>query len=78
MTRSTSYTAMLLLIALGLPAVAAENSEQGKSERIEEIVVTGTRIKLLDYFSVSPLHTLDRATLEATGTTDLETHTEQT
>ena len=44
MTRSTSYTAMLLLIVLGLPAVAAENSEQGKSERIEEIVVTGTRI----------------------------------
>ena len=50
------------------PALA----EDGEDAAIEEIVVTGSRIPRRDFYSPSPLITLDREALDATGRRTLE------
>jgi iron complex outermembrane recepter protein len=47
-------------------------ADDGEDAAIEEIVVTGSRIPRRDFYSPSPLITLDRETLDATGRRTLE------
>lgn len=51
---------------------AQVGGEARENDVLEEVIVTGTRIKRRDFFSPSPLATIDRADLQATGRTTLE------
>jgi outer membrane receptor protein involved in Fe transport len=67
----------ILLYALGAAPSIAQNTQQeeafGDDEPvIEEIVVTGTRIKRRDFVSPSPLVTVSREDLEFSGQPTLE------
>ena len=61
---------VMLAWALGAPAVA-HAQEEAAAEAIEQIVVTGSRIPRRDFFSVSPIVTLDRSEMELAGTTEI-------
>jgi iron complex outermembrane recepter protein len=65
------YTQLVYtLIVVGGAIIALEANAQQADEdlAIEEIVVTGTRIVRSDFFSVSPIVTLDRSDMELSGT----------
>ncbi|MFZ5608973.1 MAG: TonB-dependent receptor domain-containing protein [Pseudomonadota bacterium] len=69
----------LLLATALVSAAAAVNGlpswaqEQESSEAIEEVLVTGSRIKRTDLTSVGPVAVLTEAAIENTGITNLET-----
>jgi hypothetical protein len=83
MTRArfdSAATVLLLSLFLTTPglAQAAENDDQSDADQyaaepdIEEIVVTGTRIKRRDFHTASPLTTVNRQDIEFTGQPTLE------
>ena len=45
------------------PAVA----EEGDATQLEKVEITGTRIRRVDAETASPIYTIDRATITATG-----------
>lgn len=51
---------------------ASESPNPVDNDGIEEIVVTGSRLPRRDYSAVSPIATIDRATLEESGQATLE------
>jgi iron complex outermembrane receptor protein len=54
------------------PGVAAQQAEEGGEELImEEVLITGSRIKRADIDSASPVTVLERGEIEATGITDV-------
>ena len=64
----------VLLLSLPVCAVAQDvDREQGVDEAIEEIIVTGSRLRRRDFSAPSPIATLDRELLEFTGQGTLET-----
>ena len=69
----STVTACGILFAAGPMPVSAQQS-QGQSEggEIEEIVITGSRIKRTDLTSVGPVTILDAPQIAATGVTSLE------
>ena len=70
-------TAVRLALGMGAGALAigaapaALAQDDGASEGIEEITVTGSRIKRADLDSASPVTVLDRNDILATGVTDI-------
>ncbi|MGY8985737.1 MAG: TonB-dependent receptor domain-containing protein [Sphingomonadales bacterium] len=73
MIKRKKITQLLLMTALGAgtimaPAVMAQSDDA----IVEEVVVTGSRIKRLDLTSVGPVTTLTETEIEATGITNLE------
>ena len=67
-----SRTGKRALILLGLvsPGAVLGQDEAGL-EPFEQIVVTGTRLPRRDFFSISPIVTLDRTEMALTGTTEI-------
>ncbi|MDH4048048.1 MAG: TonB-dependent receptor [Gammaproteobacteria bacterium] len=64
-----------LCAAFALPqsSLAQNDTEEDDSDRaVEEIVVTGTRIRRRDFSSISPLTTIDRVNIEFSGRPTLE------
>ena len=54
------------------PGVAAQEAdEEGDELLMEEVLITGSRIKRADIDSASPVTILDRDTMVATGLTDV-------
>lgn len=64
---------LAVLFACVFASPPAIGDAPGEDAAIEEIVVTGSRIKRRDFTSISPISTLDRATIENTGQVTLET-----
>ena len=62
---------VIALPAMTLDAAAQEEDDEG-DEAVEEIVVTGSRIKRRDFTSSSPLTTIDQTTIEFSGQPTLE------
>ena len=62
--------ATLLLVTIGSPLNAQDSD--GTQETIDEIVVTGSRLKRRDFTSPSPIATIDRDTLLNSGQGTLE------
>lgn len=62
----------LLVASSGSHAQAERDNSSGDDEVVEEIVVTGSRIKRRDFSSPSPITTIDRETIEFTGQPTLE------
>ena len=49
-----------------MPVFAQDNNEQG-SERLETIVVTGSRIRRVDVESASPVFSIEKADIQKSG-----------
>jgi len=69
----------ILSIQVFCPAAAQDTPDKEESEQnpIEEVIVTGTRIKRPDLSSPSPLVTVDRSDLEFSGQPTLEEYLKQ-
>jgi len=52
-------------------AVAQEDQDENAEDLLEEVIVTGSRIKRADIDSASPVTVIDRAQMEITGLTDV-------
>lgn len=64
---------LLASCAAAIPIVSLDAAAQEESsEEIEEVVVTGSRIKRRDFTSPSPLATVDRSTIEFSGQPTVE------
>lgn len=60
------------LLAVSVPGISVAQEENSEQE-IEEVRVTGSRIRRQDFEANSPIATVDRATFEETGTVGVET-----
>lgn len=60
-----------MLAWLALVPTAVHAQEGPTAEPIEQIIVTGSRMPRADFFSVSPIVTLDRTEMELAGTTEI-------
>jgi iron complex outermembrane recepter protein len=69
---AASVQCALSILAIAVTATSAPTVGQAQEETLEEVVVTGTRIARRDFFSVSPIVTVDRTEIELTGATDLK------
>lgn len=68
---ASSIVAGSVLSSLSLPAFAQED-EEDEERREERVVVTGSRIVKRDYYANSPIETISSATIEVTGTINVE------
>ena len=59
--------ALLALGAVSLPALAQDDKAAQGSEKLETIVVTGSRIRRVDLETSSPVVTIDKAAIEKSG-----------
>jgi len=59
--------ALLALGAVSLPALAQDDKVAAGSEKLETIVVTGSRIRRVDLETSSPVVTIDKAAIEKSG-----------
>src|SRR6185436_2089359 len=50
-------------------ALAQEQDQQAETESMEEVIVTGSRVRRVDSESASPIITIDQAAIEKTGVT---------
>ena len=67
------YTPMsFLLLCLAMPVELLAQQNASADEAIEEIVVTGSRIKRRDFTSPSPISSIDKGILEFSGQATLE------
>jgi len=48
-------------------ALAQEQDQQAESDTMEEVIVTGSRVRRVDAESASPIITIDQAAIEKTG-----------
>jgi outer membrane receptor protein involved in Fe transport len=74
-------TAIHIALGVGAGALAAsyaplavaqdQDAQEADEAAIEEVIVTGSRIKRADIDSASPITVLDRADIQATGLTDV-------
>ncbi|MEM7430992.1 MAG: TonB-dependent receptor [Pseudomonadota bacterium] len=69
---SAAIACTALLIAASPSALAQSDDAQSADSTIEEIIVTGTRIKRRDLNSISPLVTINRESLESAARPTLE------
>jgi len=58
--------------AAGLSAVAADQPASAVPEVVEEVVVTGSRIRVRDYEAISPVTTVSAEAIQATGQLSVE------
>ena len=65
-------TALAALLLFPGGALAQQAAEGNSDERVEEIVVTGSRIARRDFASPSPITTIDRDAIEASAQATLE------
>lgn len=65
--------ALLSVLHIDVAVAQASDPVSMDGETVEEIIVTGSRILRRDFFSVSPIVTLDRAEIGVTGTTEIKT-----
>ncbi|MFC6978077.1 TonB-dependent receptor plug domain-containing protein [Microbulbifer taiwanensis] len=66
-------TLALAAVVAGItPMTIAQSGGNGQRAEIEEVNVTGTRIKRADIEGVGPVTVLDESTIEATGISSLE------
>ena len=63
----------LILAILPSPAIAQVESLEEEAEPIEEIIVLGSRLRRRDFSAPSPVATIDREMLDASGQGTLET-----
>src|SRR5262249_24455802 len=71
---AASAGAMLVLALSATPAhKAGAQEQQGQSQGLEEITVTGSRILRRDFSANAPITTIDQAAFQATGTVGVET-----
>lgn len=68
---ASSIVAGSVLSSFSLPAFAQEE-EEDEERREERVVVTGSRIVKRDYYANSPIETISSATIEVTGTINVE------
>jgi len=61
-----------LLFTIPCTADDSQNKDEPENQPLEEVVVTGTRIKRRDFTSPSPLTTIDRNTFDLSGRTTVE------
>jgi outer membrane receptor protein involved in Fe transport len=59
-------------VATGLPAAAADQPASSAPEVVEEVVVTGSRIRVRDYDAISPVTTVSAEAIQATGQLSVE------
>jgi len=74
--RSLIYAALISLIvpiSSWAQAPTTEATDEDVAEEIEEIIVTGSRLRRRDFSAPSPIATIDRESLEFTGQGTLET-----
>lgn len=64
---ATSLLSGLTLVGVASPAAA----RQGEDVAVEELVITGTRLRIQDYEAPSPVTTLNAQTLEQSGVTNV-------
>jgi len=70
---NTLYLAVCaLVLCLGLPADSLAQNDDSDAESVEEIVVTGSRIKRRDFSSPSPISSVDKELLAYSGQATLE------
>src|SRR6188768_1096799 len=55
-----------------LPAVAADTPSSAVPEVVDEVVVTGSRIRVRDYEAISPVTTVSAEAIQATGQLSVE------
>src|SRR4051812_35399743 len=65
--KAAAPMAALLLGAVSLPALAQDEKAPAGSEKLETIVVTGSRIRRVDLETSSPVVTIDKAAIEKSG-----------
>jgi len=59
-------------LAPALPAIAADEPASVSPEVVDEVVVTGSRIRIRDYEAISPVTTVSAETIQATGQLSVE------
>ncbi len=64
--RYALYTGVASAVFIGAPAVAQDNDEAA-SEKLETVVVTGSRIRKVDIETEAPVLTISRQDIEKTG-----------
>jgi len=64
---ATAATASLS--QLSMQTAMAQEQDQDASESMEEVIVTGSRVRRLDTESASPIVTIDKASIEKSGVT---------
>src|SRR3990170_3884950 len=69
---STVTACGIFFVAGPTPVSAQQSQAQTEGSEIEEIVITGSRIKRTDLTSVGPVTILDAPQIAATGVTSLE------
>jgi iron complex outermembrane recepter protein len=67
--RSALLTSGTAMLAVGMPAQAQQDEV---ATRTEEVIVTGSRIRRVDAETASPVYSLDRDTILATGATTID------
>ncbi len=67
-----SACGIALLAAAFVPAADAQDADSDNNQQVEEIVVTGSRLVRRDFNAPSPISTLDREVLAASGHATLE------
>ena len=72
-TRNTAFTAVsALVLCLAIPTDSLAQEDAAEDEGVEEIVVTGSRIKRRDFTSPSPISSIDKELLAFSGQATLE------
>jgi len=69
---ATKATLSILALPLLSPALAQNNTEQNGNERLEEVVVTGSRIQRTDVSASSPVSVYAAQQLESVNTVNVE------
>ena len=64
---ATAATASLS--QLSMQSAMAQEQDQDANESMEEVIVTGSRVRRLDTESASPIVTIDKASIERSGVT---------
>ncbi|WP_160154722.1 TonB-dependent receptor domain-containing protein [Microbulbifer sp. ALW1] len=72
LTRTPLFIALATVAAGFSPMASAQQAGETAQKQIEEVNVTGTRIKRADIEGVGPVTVLDEASIEASGSSSLE------
>lgn len=71
---ATTMIAGALVAATATPSFAQTAPQDGEAATVEEIVVTGSRIRVRDTTGTSPIVTVGADALEEIGTASVETY----